>query len=140
MNLPPGAHCTTTGGNPIACATALAFLDILLEERLMERATELGDYTIKRLKEMQEKYEVIGDVRGKGLAICFELVKDRKTKEPISSKEVVGRLFRKGVLAVSGGVGIRIFPPLVISKEILDTSLCILESTIKEVTEEYHRL
>jgi 4-aminobutyrate aminotransferase len=136
MDLPPGAHCTTTGGNPIACTTAQVFLDILFEDKLMERAAELGEYTLNSLREMQEEYEIIGDVRGKGLAICFELVKDRETKEPIDGKDFVGRLFRKGIVAVTGGAGIRIFPPLNIEKEILDTSLEILESTIKEVSKE----
>jgi 4-aminobutyrate aminotransferase len=134
MDLPPGAHCTTTGGNPVACAAALAFLDILFEERLMTRAAELGDYTLNRLRQMQAEYEIIGDVRGKGLAICIELVKDRRTKVPIDGKDFVGRLFRKGILAVTGGAGIRIFPPLVIEKEMLDTSLEILESTIREAS------
>jgi 4-aminobutyrate aminotransferase len=134
MDLPPGAHCTTTGGNPVACAAALAFLDILFEERLMPRAAELGDYTLNRLRQMQAEYEIIGDVRGKGLAICIELVKDRRTKVPIDGKDFVGRLFRKGILAVTGGAGIRIFPPLVIEKEMLDTSLEILESTIREAS------
>jgi 4-aminobutyrate aminotransferase len=134
MDLPPGAHCTTTGGNPVACAAALTFLDILLEERLMQRASELGDYTLNRLRQMQAEYEIIGDVRGKGLALCIELVKDRRTKEPLDGKDFVGRLFRKGVLAVTGGAGIRIFPPLVIEKEMLDTSLDILESTIREAS------
>jgi len=140
MDLPPGSHCVTTGGNPVSCATAQAFLDILFEEKLMERAAELGDYIIKRLEEMQKKYEIIGDVRGKGLAICIELVKDRKTKEPIDSKDFIGRMFKKGVLMVSGGVGVRIFPPLTIPKEMIDSGLEILESTIKEVNEEYHKL
>ncbi|MBI4187245.1 MAG: aminotransferase class III-fold pyridoxal phosphate-dependent enzyme [Chloroflexi bacterium] len=138
MDLPPGAHCTTTGGNPVACAAGMAFLDILLEENLMRKATELGDYTLDRLKDMQAKYQVIGDVRGKGLAICIELVKDRKTKEPVDSKDFIGRLFRKGVLAVSGGVGVRIFPPLIISREMMDSSLDILEATVEEVNREYH--
>ncbi len=102
----------------------------------MERATEHGEYTLNSLNEMQEEHEIIGDVRGKGLAICLELVKDRETKEPIDGKDFVGRLFRKGIVAVTGGAGIRIFPPLNIEKEILDTSLEILESTIKEVKDE----
>ena len=140
MDLPPGAHCTTTGGNPISCAAGQTFLDILFKENLMEKAAELGDYTIKRLKEMQEKFQVVGDVRGKGLAICIELVKNRKTKEPIDSKEFIGRMFKKGVLMVSGGVGVRIFPPLIISKEIMDAGIEILESTIKEINEEYCKL
>jgi len=136
MDLPPGAHCITTGGNPIACAAAQAFLDILFEEKLMERATELGEYTMERLKEMQAEYKVIGDVRGKGLAICIELVKNQKTKEPIDAKDFVGKMYRQGVLMVSGGGGVRIFPPLIISKEMMDSGLDILESTVREVNEE----
>ena len=79
-------------------------------------------------------------MRGKGLAICIELVKDRNSKEPIDNKDFIGRLFRKGVLAATGGTGIRIFPPLIISRELMDTSLDILESTVAEVNKEYHRL
>jgi 4-aminobutyrate aminotransferase-like enzyme len=56
MDLPPGSHCVTTGGNPVACAAGQTFLDILFKENLMEKAAELGDYTVKRLKEMQEKF------------------------------------------------------------------------------------
>jgi len=140
MDLPAGAHCTTTGGNPIACAAAQTYLDILFEEKLMEKAAQFGDYTVKKLREMQTKYEVIGDIRGIGLAICVELVKDRETKEPIDSKYFVEKMFRKGVLMVSGGMGVRIFPPLIISKEMMNSGLEILESTIKEVNEELHKL
>jgi 4-aminobutyrate aminotransferase len=133
MDLPPGAHCTTTGGNPVACAAAQRYLDILFEEKLMQRAAELGDYVLDRLRRMQSEYEIIGDVRGKGLAICIELIKDRKSKEPVDGKEFVSRLFKKGIIAVTGGYGIRIFPPLTIEKQMLETSLEILEATIKEV-------
>jgi 4-aminobutyrate aminotransferase len=139
LDLPPGDHCTTTGGNPVACAAALTFLDILMENKLMQRAATLGEYTLKRLNQMQAEYEIIGDVRGKGLAICIELVKDRTTKEPLDGKEFVGRLFRKGVLAVTGGTGVRIFPPLIIGKQMLATSLDILEATIREVSQASRR-
>jgi len=141
LDLPPGAHCTTTGGNPVACAASQAYLDVLLEEKLMDRAVKLGEYTIKRLKEMQEKYEIIGDVRGKGLHMAIELVKNRKTKEPIGDvcKEFIGRMFRKGVLMVTGGISsVRIMPPLTIPEELLDKSLEILESVLKEINEEYY--
>jgi 4-aminobutyrate aminotransferase-like enzyme len=137
MDLPPGAHCQTTGGNPIACAAALTFLNIIFEDKLMERTSRLGEYIIMRLKQMQKKHSIIGDVRGKGLAICIDLVKDPNAKDPIDLKDFVNRLFTKGIVAVTGGVGIRIFPPLIIQKELLETSLDILESTINEVNKEY---
>ena len=142
MTLSPGSHCTTTGGNPVACTAAQAFLDVIFEEKLMDRATGLGEYTIKRLREMQEKYNIIGDVRGKGLAIAVELVKNRKTKEPIPAvgKELIKRMFKRGVLMVSGGIsGVRIFPPLVVPKEFMDTGLELFESVVKEIDKEYYK-
>ncbi len=142
LDLPPGAHCTTTGGNPVACAAAQATLDVLLKEKLMDRAAELGEYTIKRLKEMQEKYDVIGDVRGKGLAIAVELVKSRKTKEtiPDAAKDMIGRMFKSGVVMVTGGVSsVRIIPPLVIPKELMDTGLEIFQSVVKQIDKEYYK-
>ena len=77
-------------------------------------------------------------MRGKGLAICIEFVKDKATKEPIDSKDIVNRLFKKGLLAVSGGYGVRIFPPLVIENELLDTGINIFEDVIAEINKEYN--
>jgi len=142
LDLLPGAHCTTTGGNPVACAAAQATLDVLFEEKLMDRSAELGDYTIKRLKEMQERYDVIGDVRGKGLAMAVELVKNRKTKEPIpdAAKELIGKMFKSGVVMVTGGVSsVRIAPPLVIPKELMDTGLETFERIVREIDKEYYK-
>ena len=115
----------------------MTFLDILYKEKLIQRAAELGEYVLRRFREMQKDYGIIGDVRGKGLAICIEFVKDRATKEPIDSKDIVNRLFKKGLLAVSGGYGVRIFPPLVIEKELLDTSVDIFEEVIAEINKDY---
>jgi 4-aminobutyrate aminotransferase len=137
MDLPAGAHCTTTGGNPISCAAAMTFLDILYNEKLIQRAAELGKYVMMKFREMQKEYGIIGDVRGKGLAICIEFVEDRVTKEPIDSKDIVNRLFKKGLLAVPGGYGVRIFPPLVIENELIDTSVDIFEEVIAEINKEY---
>jgi len=138
MDLPPGSHCTTTGGNPISCTTALTYLDILYKEKLMEKATQDGIYIVTKLKEMQKKYDIIGDIRGKGLAIAIELVKDKKTKELIDNKDFINRMFRKGVLMVTGGNAIRIMPPLIISRELIDKALAILEETIKEINNLYY--
>jgi 4-aminobutyrate aminotransferase len=142
LDLIPGAHCTTTGGNPVACAAAQATLDVLFKEKLMDRSSELGDYTIKRLKEMQERYDVIGDVRGMGLAIAIELVKSRKTKEPIpdAAKDLIGRMFKNGVVMVTGGVSsVRIAPPLVISKGFMDAGLEIFEGVVRQIDKEYYK-
>jgi len=123
MDLPPGSHCTTTGGNPVSCATAIAYIDLLYENNLMQKATEKGSYILSRLKEMQKIYPIIGDVRGKGRAIAFELVKNRDTKEPIDNKDFVKKMLKKGVLMVTGGFGIRIMPPLIIEKKLIDIAL-----------------
>jgi len=76
------AHLFTAEGNPVCCAAAIATIDVIKEERLFERATRLGEHTMKRFKEMMSEHEIIGDVRGKGLLIGVDLVKNRKTKEP----------------------------------------------------------
>jgi 4-aminobutyrate aminotransferase len=139
LDLAPGSHCTTTGGSPVSCAAAQATLDVLFGEKLMDKATELGEYTMGRLKEMQEKYNIMGDVRGKGLAMAIELVRNRKTKEPAPGKEFIARMFKKGVLMVTGGFAVRIFPPLVISRELMDSSLDIFEDVVKEFDKEYYK-
>jgi len=134
----PGDHLSTFGGNPVSAAAALANIEFMLEEHLPEKAYKKGEYIMKRLNEMKEKYEIIGDVRGKGLMIGIELVKDRKNKIPaIDETEKIRDLCReKGLLLGSGGVKgctLRIQPPLVIENEQIDKALNILEESLKEV-------
>lgn len=139
MDWDPGAHCVTTGGNPVSCAAAMAVLDILKEERLIEKAAKMGDHMLKRLKEIQENNTMIGDVRGRGLMIGVELVKDLKTKEPASAeaKELITRAWKRGVLMITGGMStVRMAPPLIISRELVDKGLEIFESTAKEIAHE----
>jgi 4-aminobutyrate aminotransferase-like enzyme len=133
----PGDHLSTFGGNPVSAAAALANIEFIIRKKLPEKAAEKGAYMIKRLKEMQDEYSIIGDVRGKGLMIGVELVKDRK-KTP--AKEETGRIRdaarEKGLLIGSGGVKgcvLRIQPPLVIEKNQMDEALSILETVIKGV-------
>ena len=134
----PGDHLSTFGGNPVSAAAALANIEFMLEERLPEKAYRKGEYIMKRLNEMKEKYEIIGDVRGKGLMIGIELVKDRKNKIPaIGETEKIRDLCReKGLLIGSGGVKgctLRIQPPLIIENEQIDKALNILDESLKEV-------
>jgi len=136
MSLSRGSHASTFGGNPISCAAANAVIDIISKERLLENASRMGEYMIKRLKEYSEKFNMIGDVRGKGLMIGVELVKDRKNKVP-ASKElsiILQELFRNGVLAIGGGVStIRFAPPLIITKEAIDKALEIVGKVFSKV-------
>lgn len=134
----PGEHLSTFGGNPVSCAAALANIQVLLDERLPERAAELGRATMDRLAEIAEHHEIIGDVRGLGLMIGVELVRNRATKEPApGAATAVRRLCREhGVLVgVGGQFGnvVRIQPPLVIEQSQLDEALSVLDHALASV-------
>ena len=134
MDLPPGSHASTFGGNPVSCAAALAVIDIIEKERLLENAARMGEIATRRLKELQEDLNVIGDVRGLGLMIGVELVRDRETKEPASRllHEVLLEAFKRGLLLVGAGKSVlRIAPPLTITEEALDRGLSILEDILR---------
>lgn len=134
----PGEIGGTYGGNPVACAAALQVIDIMKEEALPDRANWIGSVLTGRLKEMQEKYPVIGDVRGLGAMIAIELVNDRKTKEP--AKEVTSRLtaecYKRGLIFLSAGIYsnvLRFLMPLVITESELNQAADILETSLQEV-------
>ena len=136
MDWEVGSHANTFGGNPVACAAALQVIDVMREERLMENATRQGAYLMKRLKEMQQKYPLLGDVRGKGLMVGVEFVKDQETKEPASQEvqEVINKCFRRGLAIITCGKStMRFAPPLIITHEIIDEGLEIFEGAVKEV-------
>jgi 4-aminobutyrate aminotransferase len=133
MDLPPGSHASTFGGNPVSCAAALATIEVIEEEKLLDNAARVGDYALKRLREMQEKYPAIGDVRGKGLMIGVELVNQDGSPAPELLRAVLERAFKKGLLVIGAGVStIRIAPPLVITQEEMETGLEILEAALRE--------
>lgn len=134
----PGSLGGTYGGNPIACATALKVLEIIEREQIIKLAAGLGRKLRKRLDEFQERYEVIGDVRGKGPMLAMELVKDRATKEP--NPEAASKLMKEslasGLLTLKAGLYnncIRLHPPLTIEDELLEKGLEILEDAFKKV-------
>src|SRR6185369_1034720 len=81
-SLKPGEHLSTFGGNPVSCAAAIANIDVMFEERLPEEAARKGEHAMNRLRKMAERHPIIGDMRGLGLMIGVELVRDRATKEP----------------------------------------------------------
>lgn len=134
MDLPPGSHASTFGGNPVSCAAALAVIDVIEKERLLENAARMGEIATRRLKELQEDLDVVGDVRGLGLMIGVELVRDRETKEPAPRllHEVLLEAFKRGLLLVGAGKSVlRIAPPLTITEEALDKGLSILEDVLR---------
>jgi 4-aminobutyrate aminotransferase-like enzyme len=133
-----GDHLSTFGGNPVSCAAALANIEYIIKEKLSQQATDKGKYLMKRLNEMKEKHHLIGEIRGKGLIIGVELVKDQKAKTPAAEETVRirDRCREKGVLLGHGGVKgnvIRIQPPLVIDKHQMDKVLQTLDESFKEV-------
>lgn len=137
----PSGSSSSYGGNPLAAAAGLAALEIILKDDLVNNARRVGTAMLARLRTMQERYRCIGDVRGRGLLLGLELVRDRKSKERLP-KEVTQALFqecvRRGLIAMCYGPVIRISPPLVISEETAMEGLAILDGALAMVTREYH--
>ncbi|GAB6615783.1 MULTISPECIES: 4-aminobutyrate--2-oxoglutarate transaminase [Bacillus] len=131
----PGQLGGTFSGSPAACAAALAVLDVIEEENLVNRAVEIGERMMTVFHSWKEKYEIVGDVRGLGAMTAIELVKDKGTKEPASEevKAILKETHSKGVITISAGIYsnvLRFLPPLVITDEQLEEGLTILEAAI----------
>ncbi|MFQ5951144.1 MAG: aspartate aminotransferase family protein [Candidatus Geothermarchaeales archaeon] len=133
----PGDHLSTFGGNPICAAAALVNIEIILREKLPERAAETGEYLISRLRELSENHTIIGEVRGRGLMVGIELVKDeRKTPAKDEAQEVRERMREEGVLIGVGGVldnVVRLQPPLIIATEDIDRTVEALDRVLSTV-------
>jgi 4-aminobutyrate aminotransferase len=135
ISWPPGTHASTFGGNPVACAAALATIT-LLREGLMKNAEVVGAHMLAGAKALMEKHQIIGDVRGRGLMIGLELVRDRTTKERATTERdrVVRECFTRGLLVLGAGQNaIRLSPPLVLTREQADTALHILDQALGAV-------
>ena len=138
MTWPPGAHSNTFGGNPVCCAAALETIR-LIEGGFMENAARMGQRMLDRLNEIADDHPSIGDVRGKGLMIGIELVKDKETREPAPEirDEVIQRAFEKRLLLLGCGPNTaRFMPALNISQDIVDEGLAIFEEALTEVEKE----
>jgi 4-aminobutyrate aminotransferase len=133
MSWEKGSHTSTFGGNPVACEAGLATIELIEKERLMRNAAEQGAYLMDHLRSLQRRCRLIGDVRGRGLMIGLELVRDRETKERADTERdrAVRAAFRRGLLLLPSGLNtIRISPPLTISRAELDEGLAILEEVL----------
>ena len=136
MDWEPGAHASTFGGSLIACAAALAGLEILQKQKLVKRAAELGKYALRRIQEIAEDSKLVGEVRGKGLLLATEMVKDRRTKETATKERnmLVWEALNRGIIIFRGGPSvIRIAPPLTISQRELELGLDIFGEALREV-------
>jgi 4-aminobutyrate aminotransferase len=130
-----GAHGSTFGGNPVCCAAALATLD-LVENGLAENARVMGKRLLDGMQRLAERHPAIGDVRGLGLMVGVELVRDRTTREPAKEivDEVVQRAFRRGLLVLGAGrSSLRLAPPLVIDGYDVDTAVGMIDEILGEV-------
>ena len=136
MDWVPGSHASTFGGNPVANAAALATLDVIEREHLLENASNVGNHILQRIADWPGKHKLVGDVRGRGLMIGIDFVKDKKTKEPANAERdrIVELSFERGILFLGAGPStIRIAPPLIVTKEEADVALDALEEAVSIV-------
>ena len=140
-NIPAGAHANTFGGNLVSIAAADASLNYVKKnmKQLQSGILKKGAYAMKRLNEMKEKYEIIGDVRGLGLMIGVEFVKSKKTKKPavVEREKIIEHCFYNNLLLLPAGAStIRIIPPLTISEYNLESGLDVFEEAVKKVNKD----
>src|SRR5436190_9994242 len=138
MNWPPGAHASTFGGIPVACAGGLVTVD-LLEQELLANAARVGAYMMDRLRDWPARFPIVGDVRGLGLMIGIELVRDQQTREraPAARNRVLELAFERGLLVLGAGENsIRLAPPLTISRDQAAFAVDVLEECLKIAIQE----
>jgi len=136
MDWVPGSHASTFGGNPVCIAAALATLDVIENENLLANATEVGNHMLKRMADWPAKHRLVGDVRGRGLMVGVEIVKDKKTKEYGNNERdrIVELAFERGMLFLGCGPStVRISPALVVTKDEADAAIDALEECIEIV-------
>ncbi len=130
---------TTFGGNPVAAAVASEVIDVVSDGRFLERVREKGELMARRLGELRERYELVGDVRGLGMMRALELVRDGRTKEPApeETERLISAARSRGLLLLKGGAFgnvIRLHPPLTVELELLERGMDLLEESLKEVS------
>ena len=133
MDWVPGSHASTFGGNPVCIAAALATMDVIEKEGLLQNSTEVGNHMLKRMADWPSKLKLVGDVRGRGLMVGVEIVKDKQTKEYGAAERdrIVELAFERGVLFLGCGPStVRIAPPLVVTKDEADVAVDVLEECI----------
>ena len=126
-------HGVTHGGHPVACAVSLAAIDIIINEKLAENSTKVGGYLKSKIENLVDHRQQIGDVRGRGLMIAIELVKDRSTKEPLSAKETKAiniDMAVMGLLQANHGNNLLLYPPLIIDESLADKIVDIFDQCL----------
>jgi 4-aminobutyrate aminotransferase len=136
MSWTPGAHASTFGGNPVACAAAMTTIE-LLEESLIANAATIGAHIMDRMRDWPKRFAAVGDVRGLGLMIGIEFVRDQQTKEraPELRNRVEHMAFERGLLVLGAGENtLRLCPPLIITKDQADFAVDTLEACLHALT------
>jgi 4-aminobutyrate aminotransferase len=134
MDWKPGAHASTFGGNPVSIAAGLATLDVL-ERGAIANSARMGEFIFRQTADWRERHKTVGDIRGKGLMIGIEFVRDQKTKEkaPELRNQVLEAAYRKGLLVLGAGENsLRLAPPLIINEEQADFAVQTLDACISE--------
>lgn len=134
----PSGSSSSYGGNPMASTAAYATLKTIIEEELVENSAKVGAFMLNKLNEMKERIPIIGDVRGKGLMIGIELVKEAGSKEKLDKKYtemVFNECLKRGLIVMGYNPDIRVYPPLIIAEEIAEEGLSIMEEAFKYVTD-----
>ncbi len=135
MNWKPGAHASTFGGNPVCIAAAQATME-LIESKYMENARKMGEFIFAKIGGWRERHKIVGDIRGKGLMVGIEIVRDQKTKEKAQDlrNRIVDAAFHKGLLILGAGENsVRLSPPLLIDEEQGEFAIRTLDECISEV-------
>jgi 4-aminobutyrate aminotransferase len=135
MSWPPGTHASTFGGNPVACAASLATLR-MLRDGLVKNAEVVGAHMMAGARALMDKHAIVGDVRGRGLMLGIELVRDRETKERATTERdaLVRECFKRGLLVLGAGRNtIRLSPPLVLTAQQADTAIEILDHALTAI-------
>ncbi|GAC1506814.1 MAG: acetyl ornithine aminotransferase family protein [Chloroflexota bacterium] len=129
----PSGNSSSYGGNALACAAALATVQVLRDNRLGDNASDVGGYMLRRLRRLVERSPIVADVRGKGLLLGIELVRDQSSRQPMSRddmKKIFQALLSRGLLIMPSGSSLRINPPLTLTRELADRGCDILEEVL----------
>jgi 4-aminobutyrate aminotransferase len=141
MDWVPGSHASTFGGNPVSIAAALATMDIL-EREAIANAADVGEFMLERLRGWVKTHPLVGDVRGRGLMIGIELVKDKATREPAAElrNRVETLAFERGLMMLGcGETSLRLSPPLIVTREEATVALDILEDALTQVEKDHEQ-
>jgi 4-aminobutyrate aminotransferase len=139
MDWVPGSHASTFGGNPVSIAAALATMDVLEREGI-DNAARVGEFILERLRGWKQSHQLVGDVRGRGLMIGIELVKDKTTREPATAlrNRIENLAFERGLMVLGcGETSLRLCPPLIVNEQEATVALDILEEALTLVEKEH---